>query len=157
MPELPEVETIKRKLKDNVLNEVIKEVNIYYPNIIENVSVDEFKSKLIGQQIIDMDRRGKWIIFVLNDYYLLSHLRMEGKYIYRKHDDIVEKHEHVAFLFESGLELRYKDTRKFGRMYLLDKEDAFNKKPLNELGLEPWDKELTIDYLKSKYKNKRKF
>ena len=67
MPELPEVETIKRKLKDNILNEVIKEVNIYYPNIIENVSIDEFKSKLIGQQIIDMDRRGKWIIFVLND------------------------------------------------------------------------------------------
>ncbi len=155
MPELPEVETIKRKLKDNILNEVIKEVNIYYPNIIENVSIDEFKSKLIGQQIIDMDRRGKWIIFVLNDYYLLSHLRMEGKYVYRKHDDEVEKHEHVAFLFESGLELRYRDTRKFGRMYLLDKEDAFNKKPLNELGLEPWDNSLTSDYLLDKYKTKK--
>lgn len=155
MPELPEVETIKRKLKSKIQNEVIKEVYVYYPSIIEEPSVNEFKNKLRGQKIIDMDRLGKWLIFVLNDYYLLSHLRMEGKYIYRNHEDEVDKHEHVAFLFDSGLELRYKDTRKFGRMYLLDKKDAFNRKPLNELGKEPWDNDLTSDYLLDKYKNKK--
>ncbi len=155
MPELPEVETIKRKLKSKIQNEIIKEVFVYYPSIIEEPSVDEFKKKLKGQKIIDMDRLGKWLIFVLEDYYLLSHLRMEGKYIYRQHEDELEKHEHVAILFESGLELRYRDTRKFGRMYLLDKKDAFNRKPLNELGKEPWDKDLTSDYLLDKYKNKK--
>lgn len=155
MPELPEVETIKRKLKSKILNEIIKEVYVYYPSIIESPSVDEFKTKLKKEKIIDMKRRGKWLIFELNNYYLLSHLRMEGKYIYRTHEDELNKHEHVAFLFESGLELRYKDTRKFGRMYLVNKEDAYNEKPLCELGKEPWDDTLNIDYLKDKYKSKK--
>lgn len=155
MPELPEVETIRRKLLSKIKGEKILEVNVYYPNIIEEPSELEFKEKLKGQKIVDINRLGKWLIFVLEDYYLLSHLRMEGKYIYRKHEDKIEKHEHVTFLFESGLELRYRDTRKFGRMYLLDKKDAFNRKPLNELGKEPWDKDLTSDYLLDKYKNKK--
>ena len=155
MPELPEVETVRRTLKKTVLNEVFKEVYVYYPNIIETPDITSFKEKLKGQQILDMDRRGKWLIFVLNDYYLLTHLRMEGKFFIRKHSDELGKHEHVAFLFESGLELRYNDTRKFGRMYLLDKKEAFKEKPLCELGCEPWDKDLTPDYLLEKYHNKK--
>lgn len=155
MPELPEVETVRRTLKSKILNEVFKEVYIYYPNIIAEPSVDNFKNKLKGQKIVDMDRRGKWLIFVLNDYLLLTHLRMEGKFFIRKHSDPLGKHEHVAFLFNSGLELRYNDTRKFGKMYLLDKDKAFDLKPLNELGKEPWDKTLTVDYLKAKYTNKK--
>ena len=155
MPELPEVETVRRTLRKQILNEEFKEVYIYYPNIIEEPDVDTFKKELKNQKIIDMDRKGKWLIFVLNDYLLLTHLRMEGKFFLRKHEDPLGKHEHVAFLFKSGLELRYNDTRKFGRMYLLDKSKAHDMKPLNELGLEPWDKELTSEYLLSKYKNKR--
>ena len=80
MPELPEVETVRRTLKNKILNEVFKNIKIYYPNIIAFPNIDEFKSKLIGQTILDIDRRGKWLIFVLNDYYLLTHLRMEGKF-----------------------------------------------------------------------------
>lgn len=155
MPELPEVETVRRTLKKSILNEVIKDVYIYYENIIEEPKVEEFKTKLKGQKIIDIDRRGKWLIFVLNNYYLLAHLRMEGKFFLRHHDDVLGKHEHVAFLFESGIELRYNDTRKFGRMYLLDKNEAFTKKPLCELGYEPWDDNLNVDYLKTKYHNKK--
>jgi formamidopyrimidine-DNA glycosylase len=155
MPELPEVETVRRTLKKQILNEEFKEVYVYYPNIIEEPDVDSFKSRLKGQQIIDMDRKGKWLIFVLNDYLLLTHLRMEGKFFIRHHDDELGKHEHVAFLFKSGIELRYNDTRKFGRMYLLDKDIAFTKKPLNELGLEPWDDNLNSTYLLNKYKNKK--
>ncbi len=151
MPELPEVETVRRTLKKQILNEVFKEIYVYYPNIIAEPNVDNFTNKLKGQKIIDMTRRGKWLIFVLNDYLLLTHLRMEGKFFLRKHGDILSKHEHVAFLFESGIELRYNDTRKFGKMYLLAKDEAFNLKPLNELGKEPWDDSLTIAYLKEKY------
>ncbi len=155
MPELPEVETVRKTLKNQILNEVIKEVFVYYPNIIVEPSVDEFKRKLRKEKIIDIQRRGKWLIFVLNNYYLLSHLRMEGKFHLRRHDDELKRHEHVAFLFESGLELRYNDTRKFGRMYLLDKDKAFSQKPLNELGYEPWDELLTSEYLKEKYSKKK--
>ena len=156
MPELPEVETVRKVLEKKVVGEKIKEVYVYYSKIIEEPSVEEFKEKLKGKTITAMDRRGKWLIFVLDDtYYLLTHLRMEGRFFFRNHDDEVSRHEHVAFLFESGLELRYNDTRKFGRMYLLNKDDAFKVKPLNELGKEPWDKTLTEDYLLASYKMRR--
>jgi formamidopyrimidine-DNA glycosylase len=80
---------------------------------------------------------------------------MEGKYNIRNNGDTYDKHEHVVFKFVDGTELRYRDTRKFGRMHLIEKEKVYDTKPLNELGLEPWDKQLTIRYLKEKYKSKR--
>ena len=154
MPELPEVETVKETLKKQLLNRIIKDDIINY-NIVEKPSVSEFKEKIKNQKIIDIKRRGKWLLFELSDYYLLSHLRMEGKYYIKNKDDEVTKHQHVIFKLDNDLELRYNDTRKFGRMYLFNKEDAFNQKPLNELGLEPWDDKLNVSYLKDKYKTKK--
>ena len=154
MPELPEVETVKEVLKKQILNQKILDVIVNYPKMIENMSSLEFINKLKHQTIIDIKRRGKWLLFELNNYYLLSHLRMEGKYYIKSFDDEVTKHQHVIFKFKD-FELRYNDTRKFGRMYLLDKDNIYNTKPLNELGYEPWDNNLNIEYLKSKYKNKR--
>lgn len=155
MPELPEVETVKNSLKKLVLNKTIVNMNVRYNNIIEYPSVDKFKKKLINQTIKDIFRRGKWLIFELNDYYLLSHLRMEGKYIIRKLNDDYDKHEHVEFVFSDNTCLRYKDTRKFGRMHLINKDELYTRKPLNELGLEPWDSKLNNKYLKEKYENKK--
>jgi formamidopyrimidine-DNA glycosylase len=155
MPELPEVETVKNKLKNLVLNKKIIDVNVRYANIISYPKVEEFKQNLINQTIIDIKRRGKWLMFELNDYYLLSHLRMEGKYVIRDKNEEYNKHEHVEFVFSDNTTLRYKDTRKFGRMYLYKKDEVYDNKPLNELGLEPWDDKLTIDYLKEKLKNKK--
>ena len=63
------------------------------------------------------------------------------------------KHEHVIFKLDDK-ELRYHDTRKFGKMYLIDKDKLETSKPINELGLEPWDNNLTTTYLKEKYSNK---
>ncbi len=155
MPELPEVETVKNKLKDLVLNKKIVDIDITYPNIIEYPDIKIFNKEIKNQRINDIKRRGKWLMFELDDYYLLSHLRMEGKYIIRNKGDEREKHEHVAFILDDNTELRYKDTRKFGRMHLLKKEDVFNQKPLNELGLEPFDDNLNIEYLKQKLKLKK--
>ena len=154
MPELPEVETVKEVLKKQILNQKILDVVVNYPKMIENIDYLEFISKLKNQTIIDIKRRGKWLLFELNDYYLLSHLRMEGKYYIKNFNDEVTRHQHVIFKFKD-FELRYNDTRKFGRMYLLDKKNAFNEKPLNELGYEPWDSNLNSDYLYHKYKNKK--
>ncbi len=155
MPELPEVETVKETLKKQILNKKIVDVNIYYSNIIEYPSSDEFKKQIINQTINDIKRRGKWLMFELDDYYLLSHLRMEGRYFLRDKKDEILKHEHVSFVFDNDLELRYLDTRKFGRMHLIKKEEIEKRKPLSELGLEPWDKNLNITYLKGKYKSKK--
>ena len=91
MPELPEVETVKNTLKRLVLNKRIVNVNIMYPNMIEYPDIETFKNNLINQTINDIKRRGKWLMFELNDYYLLSHLRMEGKYIIRNLGDEYNK------------------------------------------------------------------
>ena len=155
MPELPEVETVKETLKKKVLGKEIKKVKVFYPNIIENMNPSDFENKLLGQTINNILRRGKWLIFELDDYYLLSHLRMEGKYFLKNTDDDINKHQHVIFTFTDNKELRYQDTRKFGRMYLVDKEHLEEAKPIKELGLEPWSKDLNSTYLLDKYSKKR--
>ncbi|MDD3392351.1 MAG: DNA-formamidopyrimidine glycosylase [Bacilli bacterium] len=155
MPELPEVETVKETLKRQVLGKIIKEAKIYYPNVIASPSVEEFKKQIIGQKINNILRRGKWLMFELDNYYLLSHLRMEGKYFIRKEGQEIGKHEHISLIFSDNTELRYHDTRKFGRMYLLSKKNIYEVKPLSELGLEPWDQNLTVNYLKNKLSSKK--
>ena len=155
MPELPEVETVKESLKLRLVGKVIRDVHVYHDNIIEYPSVDEFRNQIVDQKINGMDRYGKWLIFVLDDYYLLSHLRMEGKYFFRTSLEERNKHEHVVFGLDDGTELRYMDVRKFGKMHLIKKDDIKNRGPLIEMGLEPWDSNLTINYLKDKYSNKR--
>lgn len=155
MPELPEVETVKETLKKLVIGKKIVNVTINYDNIIEYPIVDTFKKEIINETINDIKRRGKWLVFDLDKYYLLSHLRMEGKYFFKQKSDEHLKHEHVIFHFSDKTELRYLDSRKFGKMHLIEKNKAYNQKPLNELGLEPWDEKLSIEYLKEKYKNKK--
>ena len=154
MPELPEVETVRKALKKEVLNKKILSASIYWSNIIAYPEVKEFEKKIKNQVILDINRYGKWLMFELNDYYLLSHLRMEGKYFIRKNIDPKEKHEHVIFHFSDNTDLRYNDTRKFGKMYLINKSEVYNVKPLKDLGLEPWDKKLKEKYLKDKFHHK---
>lgn len=155
MPELPEVETVKEALKRKVLGKKIIDVEVFYEGIIAYPSLELFKKQIKNQVINDITRRGKWLVFHLSDYYLLSHLRMEGKYFLRKDEDEVVKHEHVIFKFSDKTELRYHDVRKFGKMHLVKKEDIDKYQVMEELGLEPWDNKLTASYLKELYKNKR--
>jgi len=154
MPELPEVETVKETLKKELLNKTILDVKINHDNIIAYPSIKEFTNLIKNQTIIDIKRRGKWILFCLNNYYLLSHLRMEGKYFIKNKNEIIDKHEHVIFTLSDNSELRYKDVRKFGKMYLIEIDKINDIGPLKDLGLEPFDENLTLKYLKEKYKSK---
>ena len=79
MPEIAEVETVRNTLKKRILHKKIKEVQVYYEPMIES-DLELFKKNLVGESFIDIKRRGKWLIFETEKYYLLSHLRMEGKY-----------------------------------------------------------------------------
>lgn len=155
MPELPEVETVKETLKLKLIGKKIKDVKIYYDGIIAYPEIKEFSKQIKNLPIKDINRRGKWLMFDLDKYYLLSHLRMEGKYFFKNKGDKLDNHEHVVFSLDSNEELRYRDTRKFGKMYLIKKEDINNVGPIKDLGLEPWDTNLTEEYLKDKYKTKK--
>ena len=74
MPELPEVETVKNTLKRQVVGKKIMSVDVLY-NMIDKPDLETFKKLVKNQTIIDIKRRGKFLMFELNDYYLLSHLR----------------------------------------------------------------------------------
>ncbi len=159
MPELPEVETVRRSLMDLIIGKKIKQVDAYYDKIIKS-DVKEFKKLLVGETFLDIDRYGKFLIFILNHYIIVSHLRMEGKYFLKGSlsEEEKEKHEHIIFSFEDGTTLRYNDTRKFGIMILYKTNNVSEVKrqePLSKLGIEPISGSLSIDYLKDKFKNKK--
>lgn len=154
MPEIAEVETVRNTLKKRILNKPIKSVNVRYTKMIES-NLEEFKKVLVGRSFLDIKRKGKWLIFDLGDYYLLSHLRMEGKYFIKNHEEELNKHEHVIITFTDDTDLRYHDTRKFGRMNLIKKEDLATAEEIAKQGLEPGDKNLTAKYLVDKFKKKR--
>lgn len=153
MPEIAEVETVRNTLKKQILHKKIKNVQVLYERIIET-DVEEFKKVLENNQFIDIKRRGKWLIFELENHYLLSHLRMEGKFFLKTQEEPIVKHEHVIFTFFDTTDLRYHDTRKFGRMQLIKKEKLKTNLAIQKQGFEPGEKELTADYLLEKFHNK---
>lgn len=150
MPEKPEVVTVANTLKKQVLGKEITDCTVYWDNIIAYPAVSEFQKRIVGQVIQDIRTRGKWLVFELSQDLLLIHLRMEGKFFFRQIDDLKNKHEHVFFALDSSISFRFHDVRKFGKMYLLDKKDAYSKKPLCELGLEYYDALLDGNYLYQK-------
>ena len=151
MPELPEVETVRRKLLQRLQNKKITDIDIIYPKVFET-DILELKKEIINKTIKDIKRVGKYLIFDLDDYKLISHLRMEGKYFIKELVLPLDKHDLVTFTIDNKFSLRYNDTRKFGKMQFLKNDEE--SKSLSKLGYEPFDKLLTTDYLKSKLKNK---
>lgn len=140
MPELPEVETVRKGLVRLIKEKTIEEIQVRWPRIIEYPEVEVFQSVLIGQTINDVQRRGKFLIFKLSNFDLISHLRMEGKYEFfpvSKEEQIIDKHTHVIFIFTDGTSLHYNDVRKFGRMALTEKDHSPFYKGIQQLGPEP--------------------
>jgi formamidopyrimidine-DNA glycosylase len=153
LPELPEVETVRKTLKHLVLHKEIANITVFWPKIIKNpVEVEQFIDALKGETITDVGRRGKFLIIYTDQFALVSHLRMEGKYGLFPKEELFDKHTHVIFHFTDGTELRYRDVRKFGTMHLFKKGEEFIQPPLLELGPEPFSEEFTKDYLAEKLK-----
>ena len=148
------METVRQTLRKKILRKKIKSVNVLYEKIIES-DLQEFKTKLIGLAFDDILRRGKWLLFSIGPYYLCSHLRMEGKYFIKDHHEEINKHEHVIFEFVDGTDLRYHDTRKFGRMNLVLKENLETVEGVHKQGIEPIDDKLTKEYLFNNFKKRK--
>ncbi|ERJ11501.1 DNA-formamidopyrimidine glycosylase [Haloplasma contractile] len=155
LPELPEVETVRQTLRTKILDKSIKAVDILYEPIIKT-DLSHFKQTIINQTINEIERRGKYILIKLDDHYLISHLRMEGKYYIRNSLHETSKHEHVIFHLDDGTQLRYHDVRKFGTMHLKSLEEVHIGEPLEKLGYEPHDELLTFSYLKPKLKKSKR-
>ncbi|WP_208558800.1 DNA-formamidopyrimidine glycosylase [Marinilactibacillus kalidii] len=157
MPELPEVESVRSGLEKLIQGKTIKTVNVYWDRIIaEPSNVEAFKRQLVDQKIEAIGRRGKFLLFQLTDYVLISHLRMEGKYRIEESTVPLTKHTHVVFSLDDGVELRYLDVRKFGRMSLVEKDLVHTHKSLAKLGPEPFDGTLRLTELDRQLKKRKK-
>ncbi|UQS86713.1 DNA-formamidopyrimidine glycosylase [Nicoliella spurrieriana] len=149
MPELPEVETVRRGLTQLVKGAQIKSVDVIYPKML-NVDAQTFIDCLSGSTINQIDRRGKYLLFRLNNgHTVVSHLRMEGKYDVETDGEKPDKHTHIIMHLTDGRELRYNDSRKFGRMYLIKNGDEHTLSGIGTIGPEPTETDLTFDYMKS--------
>ncbi|MFP3124933.1 DNA-formamidopyrimidine glycosylase [Ectobacillus funiculus] len=153
MPELPEVETVRRTLEILVEGKQIEDVIVTYGKLVkEPDDVKLFQEMLKGEVIEGIRRRGKFLLIDLTHYTLVSHLRMEGKYRLQDASAPVDKHTHVRFQFTDGTELHYNDVRKFGTMHMYKKGEEHLCPSLADLGPEPFSDELTAVYLMEKLK-----
>lgn len=167
MPELPEVETIKRGLQEKIKNKQIKNVVINVDKIVKKPSLEEFITKIKGKKIKEVDRRGKYIIIHLNsEDKLIIHLGMTGLLIYpynENSEEITEgkikaKHNHIIFTFMDDTQLVFNNVRRFGKIFLVSNIDEVES--INKLGIEPLEdyftKEVFIQVLNKKKKGKIK-
>jgi len=136
MPELPEVETIKNELLPHIIGRKITGVTLFWDGIVKKPSVAEFCSRLIGQSISGIGRRGKYLIFGLSGgEALIIHLKMSGSLLLKPPDRFIRAILHL----DEGTELFFRDPRKFGAMWLVGDKNAI----INKLGPEPLEAEFT--------------
>lgn len=139
MPELPEVETVRRGLEKSVVGKQIKAIRFTFPKIAVT-GLASFQKLVTTNAVIQaVRRRGKYLIFDFGDLLLISHLRMEGKYLmFASQADIPEnKHFHVFVTFKDSSVLVYQDVRKFGTMEVLSKGQEQTYFANKHLGPEP--------------------
>jgi formamidopyrimidine-DNA glycosylase len=140
MPELPEVETIVRGLREPLVGRTFTSVRVGWENLIARPAVKEFKRRIVGQKILAVRRRGKYLVFALpGGGSLIVHLRMTGRLLIKKSDDELDRYDHLIFELDDGRELRFNNVRKLGWVYLVDDEDEI----VGKLGPEPLDGDFT--------------
>lgn len=150
MPELAEVETTKRDLKKILIGKRICKVEVFLDKIVYNKK-DEFIKNSEGQTVLDVKRRGKWLLFELDSNYIIIHFRMEGRFYLLPLNEKRDKHDYVIFYFDD-FSLHFSDPRLFGKMEVIKKDDLEKFFLDKKLGLEYTDSNLTPEYLKEKFK-----
>ena len=170
MPELPEVEVVKRSLNNKVQNLIIKKVKINDGRLRYPIDKKEI-IKVIGLKLKKITRRSKYLLFFFNqNIVMLVHLGMTGKFFflnkknikyktsfyYNINDKKDRKHDRVEFFLSKNQKLIYNDVRKFGFIKILNKKNLYNNFHLNDLGPEPIGKKLNFDYFKKKILRKQR-
>ncbi len=149
MPELPEVETIASALRKGgrggpaLVGKCIQSAHLLWPRTLAEPTPAEFEQRIRGQQITDIERRGKFLIFRLEADSLLIHLRMSGDLLVEAQSDPIAAHHRLTLELEGELRLAFNDPRKFGRIWLA----ADPERILGKLGPEPLDSTFTAQEL----------
>jgi len=166
LPELPEVETVRRGLEQKLNNFIIKKVEVCRDSTVAfPIKKKEFIKGLLNSLIYKWDRRGKYLIAQLkevqnenvqfplenskNNGFLVVHLRMTGYFKFIENSSHPCKHTRIRFFDKNNNELRYIDVRSFGQMWWINKDLSLKKiKGLGSLGPEPFSKDFNANYLK---------
>ena len=143
MPELPEVETIARTLRLELVGQTIIAADLRWARTLATPSARKFKEQIKGQQILGISRRAKFLNVQLSTFNLFVHLRMSGDLFIKEADAAPEKHDRLRLLLSGDKRLVFNDTRKFGRVWLTDDPESV----IGRLGPEPLSDEFTPQWL----------
>lgn len=145
MPELPEVETVRRSLIACLNGLSIVSAQVRMPKLIQNLTAEEFVQAITGCTVLNIDRRGKYLLIRLSGgLTLVIHLRMTGQLRYSAPDVPEPPHTHIVLLLSDGYELRYTDIRQFGFWFLAPNDIIDKVARTEKLGPEPLSDELTL-------------
>lgn len=159
MPEAPEVARVLGALEHDLNGAGIESVCVTHPKLSASMPYEQFEKELAGEHFRGFHRRGKYLIFELDHHYLVAHLRMEGKFLVLDSPAALSaldwsrdgKHIHAVFSLQDGRQLAYRDTRKFGRMYLYEKNGPWQDLPcFCKIGKDALDPSLSAQELMEK-------
>jgi len=146
VPELPEVETIKRKMSPQIIGRSIQSVLFLYPPTLQAPTVEEFNKRVVGRRVVDIARRGKYLLLRLDSLdSLLVHLRMTGSFLIGPKEMARTNHVSVVICFDGGICLYFTDPRRFAKFLLVSDEQG----ALSNLGVEPLSASFTVSVLVS--------
>lgn len=153
MPELPEVETIKRQLTKKIKGKIITNVDVFLPKLVK-FPLGKFKEAVSGKKIESINRRAKQLIIGLSgDNVLVIHLKMSGQLIFNGEKG---KHTHLIYYFTDGARLIHNDTRQFGFVKIIPKKGLLKYFEKENYGPEPLSKNFTFALFKQLLRNKKK-
>ena len=148
MPELPEVETIKNELLPHILGREVTAVTLLWEGIVRQSSVEEFCSRVIGQRITGLTRRGKYLLFGLSSgEILVMHMKMTGSLLLDSADN---RFTRAVIHLGDGTKINFRDPRKFGAMWLIGDENTV----ADRLGPEPLEDGFTLEVLAQRLRNR---
>lgn len=156
MPELPEVETIRRTLEEKLKGKTFVGVEVFLEKMLKVADCEDIGTVLSGKKINSIDRRGKYLIIQLSGgLAMVIHLRMTGQLMYCSPDQERGKHTHVIFYLNDKFELRFADQRQFGKVQLVPIKELGNVAGLKSLGVEPFGDGFTREFFKKELRNRR--
>lgn len=157
MPELPEVEAVRRALEPQLRGLTIEDVEVRRPEVVAHPGAETFRERLTGQAFAGMARRGKFLLLQLESGgRIVVHLRMTGCLLLTPAELAEEKHTHLIFRLRGGRELRFSDARRFGRLWLVENGERDTYSGVEALGREPLAPDFTPDYLSARLGGRKK-
>jgi formamidopyrimidine-DNA glycosylase len=140
MPELPEVETVVRGLRASLVGRTITGMTAHWPRTIVSPELDEFAARIVDRRVQAVRRRGKYVLIDLDKGHLLIHLKMSGRLLLVPASEPLDEYTHTIFDLNDGHQLRFRDVRKFGRVYLVESPEEVT----GHLGPEPLEEAFTL-------------